>query len=347
MNSYKITAPKLKIAITGSTGFVGVHLIHHLLRSGHEIVAIKRPTSLMDEFNLISAYYGSTEVDNSRLSWVDCELFDTQGLIDVIQTCDQLIHAAGYISYNSKDRRNLMEVNQRYTENVVNACLEADIQQLVYLSSTAAVGKKDNGDLVVESNEWDMGANYSQYGLSKHLGEMEVWRGREEGLDVCVFNPGVVLGFGDWSKGSLKLFKQAANGFPFYSEGITGFVGVEDLCEVISRCIQTPGLNQRFIMISENRTYRSVNAAMAEALGRRPANIGVKGGLYRSILVVMWMKKLLGMSGMLSVETTKAAVSVNYFSNEAARETFGFTFTSIDEVIQKAASAYNKNSPPR
>ena len=50
-------------------------------------------------------------------------------------------------------------------------------------------------------------------------------------LNVVIVNPGVILGGGFWNEGSGKLFSQVHNGFKFYTEGVTGFVGVQRCCK--------------------------------------------------------------------------------------------------------------------
>ncbi|RZQ51129.1 NAD-dependent epimerase, partial [Pseudoalteromonas phenolica] len=71
------------------------------------------------------------------------------------------------------------------------------------------------------------------YAITKYGAEMEVWRGSQEGLDVVIVNPGVILGSGFWQEGSGKLFTQINNGFNFYTEGITGFVSVKDVVSIM------------------------------------------------------------------------------------------------------------------
>ena len=71
---------------------------------------------------------------------------------------------------------------------------------------------------------------------------MEVWRVSEEGVEVVIVNPGVILGSGYWKTGSGKLFHQVFNGFNYYSEGITGFV---DPMEKLTNGLEQGILNQK------------------------------------------------------------------------------------------------------
>ena len=63
------------------------------------------------------------------------------------------------------------------------------------------------------------------------MAEMEVWRGIGEGLNAVIVNPSIILGAGDWNEGSTKIFKTAFEEFPWYAQGKTGFVDVNDVVQ--------------------------------------------------------------------------------------------------------------------
>jgi nucleoside-diphosphate-sugar epimerase len=44
--------------------------------------------------------------------------------------------------------------------------------------------------------------------ISKYGAEMEIWRGQQEGLDVIIVNPGIIIGPGFQEQGSGQLFKR-------------------------------------------------------------------------------------------------------------------------------------------
>ena len=55
---------------------------------------------------------------------------------------------------------------------------------------------------------WKESKSNTQYAISKYLSEQEVWRGIEEGLNSVIVNPSVILGPGDWTKGSSQMFEK-------------------------------------------------------------------------------------------------------------------------------------------
>lgn len=334
----------LTYAITGANGFIGVHIIHHLLDNGHRIKAVIREEASLELFEQVALVYDHAPDAYDRLEWHRHPLYDTNSIADVFASCDVVIHAAGLISYSRRDRELLLQVNRDYTHHVVNAALLAGVRRLIYCSSTAAISK-DGKDTVVESREWDPKLSHSYYGYTKHLGELETYRGMEEGLEVAVVNPGIVLGYGNWNAGSNKLFRNASRNFPFYSRGVTGFVGVRDVARAIELLSSAETNGERYLLVAENRSYMDVANMMCDALGSKRPYIEVKGLLYHTIHSFIAFKEKLGLGGMLTRETVRASVSRNEFSNEKI-EQLGFQFDPLQQTIERAAKAYKK-SPPK
>lgn len=326
----------MTFAITGANGFLGVHIIHHLLKQGHEVCAITRPGASLAEYDLVKKWYGLAPDVYDNLTWVSCEFYDIVGLQDALQGKNYVMHLAGVISYLQKDINMLLEVNQRYTTNVVNVAKDAGVEKLLYCSSIAAISKNTKGDPITEDTEWDDEIAHSKYGYTKYLGECELWRGKEEGLATVAINPGIILGYGDWTKGSNKLFGNAKNGFPFYSRGITGWVGVQDVARVAELLCLSDISGERYIVVSENKSFKEMADTMTNALGTKKPRIEIKGWLYKLAYGFVSLKEFLGFGGMLSKETVKASISVNHFDNTKIKQALDFEFETMDEVIRNA-----------
>jgi len=324
----------VNFAITGANGFLGVHIIHHLLKSGHSVRAIIRPKGSLDEFELVKKQYSLPKDMYSNLSWHVCELFDVVGLEQAFYGVDYVVHLAGKISYLKKDLPSLLQINQEYTSNVVNVALSLKVKKLLYCSSIAAISKNSKNKAITEDTEWDDEIAHSNYGFTKYLGECELWRGREEGLATVAINPGIILGYGDSKKGSNKLFDNAKRGFPFYSRGITGWVGVRDVARIAELLCLSDISGERFIVVSENKSFKEIADTMTDALGTKKPSIEVKGLLYTIAYGIGAFKEFFGLGGMLSKETVKASVSVNRFDNEKIKGALEFEFEDMDEVIQ-------------
>ena len=87
---------------------------------------------------------------------------------------------------------------------------------------------------------------------------MEVWRGIGEGLPAVIVNPGTMLGYGDWNNTSCAIFRSVYNEFPWYTEGINGFVDVRDTARIIVRLLQTDINGERYILNGDNWSWRQL-----------------------------------------------------------------------------------------
>ena len=98
---------------------------------------------------------------------------------------------------------------------------------------------------------------------------MEVWRGSQEGLPVVVVNPGIVLGPGFWDTGSGVLFRTGAKGHNFFPPGGSGFITVGDVVKILVELMKSEVVNERFILVDQNLSYKEILTTIAREFGKR------------------------------------------------------------------------------
>jgi nucleoside-diphosphate-sugar epimerase len=321
-----------KTLITGANGLVGTYLIRELLGSGEHLIGLYRsalPANLLPE-------------ELNKVEWVQGDILDVSLLSELMTQCDRVYHCAGLVSFNPRMATTLMKVNVEGTANVVNAALGNGIKKLVHVSSVAAIGRKRNNETVSEETKWDDASNPSVYGESKYLGELEVWRGHAEGLNVAIVNPVIILGIGDWSHGSSATFKSAYNEFPWYTDGISGFVDAADVAKAMVELMKSDISGQRYILSAENKSYREVFTQMAIAFGKKPPHRKVTPVLASIAWRIEKIKALFsGNEPMLTKETAETAQQKVYFDNSKILKALpGFSFKSVTQSIQDACTGY-------
>ena len=208
------------ILVTGASGLVGSQLVKELMKTGKKVKALYRSS--------IPVIEGADNIE-----WVRGDILDVVALEEAMVGVQQVYHCAAIVSFNPKNKAALHQTNVEGTANVVNACLNANIQKLVFVSSVAALGRIREDTPINETMNWSEETSNSEYGKTKYFAEMEVWRGIGEGLDAVIVNPVIILGSGDWEKGSSELFKSAYDEFPWYTEGSGGFVDVVDVVKAM------------------------------------------------------------------------------------------------------------------
>ena len=321
------------IFVTGGSGFLGSYILQELVLQGKPVRALKRGRGLPQ--------YLSPQL-SEKILWVEGDILDVPGLVEHMEGCDQIIHAAGMVSFVPSDKTKLYQVNIEGTANMVNAALETGIRDFVHISSVAALGKDEPGKITDEEKKWESNKDQSSYGVSKYYGEMEVWRGMGEGLSPLIVNPATLLGYGNWNESSCGLFKTAFEEFPWYTEGSSGFADVQDTAKVILALANSGMRNERFIVSSENKTYREVLGYMSAGFGKIPA--AKKAGPFLAGLA--WRKEKIkslfsGYKPLITRESIAIASHQSGYSNRKLLKVLpDFRFRTVENSIGEACSKY-------
>ncbi len=238
----------------------------------------------------------------------------------------------------------MYSVNVDGTTNVVNMALEAGVKRLLHVSSVAALGRTSEATTVTEQKGWEENNNNTHYAITKHYAEMQVWRGFAEGLQGVIINPATILGYGNWNQSSCAIFKNAYKGFPWYTKGLNGFVGVEDVAEAAVQLVFSNINEKRFIVNAENRSFQSLLNTIADGFGKKHPHRYASPGMSEVAWRLEGLKSFFtGTKLLLSKETAKIAHSQTSFDNSALLNALpGFSFTPIDTVINVACAKYNQ-----
>lgn len=322
-----------KVFITGGTGFLGSYVIKELVGKGYAVKALRRSTKL--PFYISPAIFASVE-------WVDGDVLDIAALDDAMKGVDVVIHAAATVSFHKEDRARMYKVNIDGTANMVNVAIENNISRFVHVSSVAAIGRSSIGDEVTEDKKWESSSVNTHYAKTKYSAEMEVWRGMGEGLNVIIANPSTIVGYGDWNSSSCSLFKTVYNGFPWYSDGINGFVDVEDTARAIVLLMESSISGERYIINSDNWPFQKLFNSIADTFGTKRPTRKASPFLGQIAWRIEKLKSLFtGKKPPLTRENAKVAHSKTYFSNRKIREALpGFSFTPLDQSIENAGKKY-------
>lgn len=338
------------IAVSGATGFLGSYVVCMLIEQGKNVRAFKRESTLMDEFEVIFKYYFSNTSSETQsqyrknIQWVIADVNDIPSLHSALQDITDVYHCAAIVSFVQKDRDKLMKVNTEGTANMVNVALFEGVKHFCHVSSIAALGRAKSGEQITENSRWNTSKYNSNYAISKYKAELEVWRGAEEGLNVTIVNPGVILGVGDWNKGSTKLFKLVWKGMPFYTEGVNGYVDVKDVARGMLMVMEKKIFNQRFVLVGKNVNMKWYLDTVATHLGKRKPTIKVNYIISQLAWIVEGLKCfVLGKTPSLTKETARASMH-QFFYSSAKIEQLGFTFTPMETTIADTCTQFLKTN---
>ena len=313
-----------KVFVTGATGLLGAHLITQLVSDGHNVSALYRsniPSTIVSE----------------KVNWVKGDILDIIFLEDALASFDEIYHCAAIVSFNPRDRADMLLTNVQGTANMVNVALIVGVSKFCYVSSVAALGKGLNNGTINELIDFSTQKFNSHYSLSKFLAEKEVWRAIGEGLNAVIINPSIILGAGNWTNGSSAIFKSAYESFPWYTEGVTGFVDVNDVVKAMTMLMEHNVGGERFIVSGQNKSYREVFNSIATVFAKKPPYIKVTCLIASIIWRIEALKyKMTGIAPLVTNETAYDALAVNlYESHKLMKQLPEFSFTPFSETIKR------------
>lgn len=326
------------ILVTGGTGMVGRHLLLELTRSTTLLRAIYRTEEEIEEVKVFFAFAKAAS-QFTHIDWVRADITNLPELEKAISGITHVYHCAALVSFDPYDFNKLKKVNTEGTANVVNLCLSHKVEKICHLSTIATLSQTPHNP-ISEENYWNPDAKNSVYAITKYGGEMEVWRATQEGLPAVIFNPGVILGEGDYNSGSGVLFKQVGEGFNYYTGGGTGFIDVKDLVQLMITGMEKPIINERFIAVTHNLTYKNLITAMSIALSKKPPKM-------KAPSFVLHIYRLLDvLRGWLTRRRKLTSVGLHYlqevaiYNNKKATEQLELTPTPMNATLDRIAQHF-------
>ncbi|MDM1043981.1 NAD-dependent epimerase/dehydratase family protein [Myroides sp. 1354] len=330
------------ILVTGATGLVGSHLLLHLLQQEEGSVrAIYRNTQSINKTKQVFELYHALALFE-QIQWQQADLLDLPALEKAFEGVTRVYHCAAMISFDPKDEHLMRKTNIEGTANIVNLCIAYQIAKLCHVSSIAALGESLHPSTpITEKTEWNPELYHSDYALSKFGGEMEVWRGTQEGLDVIIVNPGVIFGRGFYREGSSELLYKVHQGFPFYTSGTTAVVSVEDVVSCMIRLMRSNHKNERYILVSDNLDNRELLHFIAALLHKKPASFEIgRFGLALAWRLDAFISVLTRKKRSFTRAIAKASLSRFNYDTSKVEQTLSFQFISYRDFLTELSKSF-------
>jgi nucleoside-diphosphate-sugar epimerase len=343
------------ILVTGATGLVGSYLVLHLAEKGLTISAIYRNEKAIQKTKDLFIMYNKAHLFDN-IKWISADITDIPSLEIAFENIDYVYHCAAKISFDPRDQEKLRKINIEGTANIVNFCLTNNVKKLTYVSSIAALGDLpehhptiQNGvatsKIIDEETDWNPEKPHSDYAISKYGAEMEIWRGQQEGLDVIILNPGVILGAipKSWNRneGSFKIITAVARGLKYYTKGTTGFVGVYDVVNCMVQLMESDNTSQRYILVAENLSYKKICELIADTLKVKPPRKEASKWLTELAWRFNWVAaNIFRQQRTFTKAIAKSIHTKDFYSSQKIQNDLSYDFKSIASVIEVIAKKY-------
>jgi dihydroflavonol-4-reductase len=294
----------MKFLVTGSTGFLGSHVVRALEGAGHDVVRFARSTG--------------------------GDVLDAAALRRAAARCDGAFHCAGKVSRRAEDAEALYRVHVEGTKNVLDACASAGVRRVVVASTSGVVAVSEDPEHVANENDPPPMAlvNRWPYYRAKLFAEQSALEKRRDGLEVVCVNPSLLLGPGDVhgsSTGDVRSFLEGR--VPAVFRGGLSFVDVRDaaaaLCDAMDR--GRPG--ERYLVGACNVTMREFLERLSRVSGVPAPWLPLPRSREFARVAASWIEraaKHVGVAAPVDAETAEMAQCYWYLDAGKAQAELGF-----------------------
>ena len=276
----------MNILVTGGAGFIGSHLVRHLLAKGEKVTALDNLST------------GLAENLPSEAKLVEMDILDEE-LPKVVAAgaFDAIVHLAAQTMVDTSIKNPLLDTRENLlgTVQVLEAARAANVKRVIFASTAAVYGDVKEDDLPVREAQPTLPLSF--YGLSKLSVEkyLEMYE-KLYGMEYVVLRFANVYGErqGDGGEGGvISIFAKAvAEGrdITIYGDGeqTRDFVYAGDIAEGILAALRTEEVNAAYNLSTQTETsLRELVSLLAEIRGREIVpKYGAEreGDIYKSML---------------------------------------------------------------
>jgi nucleoside-diphosphate-sugar epimerase len=300
----------MRALVTGGAGFIGSHLVDHLLERGEDVSVLLRPGEQ------------PSELPQGRVRLFEGDVRDAKVVCAAAESADVIFHLAARTDLRGSTLEHY-SVNTRGTEVVLAAAREARCRRVIFFSSMLAVALTGRKDPIDE--RWTEEAA-SWYGRSKRVGEELV---RASGIPFSILRP--TLAYGPRERSTMHGFLKAIYRRRFMLIGndvLQTFAYVKNVARAAYDASRAEAAAGATFFVSDARpcTLAEFAGAAASALGVRPLKMRLPVPLaLAGAYLCDAIGGLIGRELPLSVRRVRTMTTHYVYSIEAARRAFGYS----------------------
>lgn len=265
------------LLLTGSSGFLGQHLLQALTAKGDDFRLLNRKFVKHVDLNK------QVLVDDFKVLNKPDKLFSE---VDVVVHCAARVHVMNETT--SDPLTAFRDVNVLGTINLAKYAAKSGVKRFIYISSI-----KVNGESTTESKPFRFDSErkpLDPYGVSKSEAEVQLLNlGKESGMEIVIIRPPLVYGEGVKANFS-ALMSLVKKGLPlpfrWINKNKRSLVSVYNLCDLIQICITHPKAANKVFLVSDDNDISTAGMVALMSKVQNKTNL--------SIPVPLWIYKLAG-----------------------------------------------------
>ncbi|MGC8652452.1 MAG: NAD-dependent epimerase/dehydratase family protein [Candidatus Kryptoniota bacterium] len=324
----------MKALVTGSTGFVGSHLVEKLLQRGYEVRCFVRPDTRLEYIN------------NLPVEFFHGDYSHNESLKRAVNGIDYVFHVGGVTKSKTKD--GYFKGNYLSTVKLLEAILSenSSLRRFVLISSQAAVGP---GDCDQPVNEETPCRPITTYGLSKLKAEEECLSVKER-LPLTIIRPPAVYGPRD--RDIFEFFNSANKhiiAISGFGRKILSLIHVYDLVEGITIAAENPRAVGQIYFIANSEIYDwdTIASITKEIIGKWAVRVHVPHPVIYTIAAISELvSRIRGRAALINFEKARDMVQKNWTCSPAkAERELGYRARlTIEEGIENTIRWYKQNN---
>jgi dihydroflavonol-4-reductase len=314
-----------KTLVTGGNGFLGSAVVRLLAARGDELKLTRRRRSRLENLE---------DIEHES---VQCDVLDRAAVRRALRGVERVFHLAGLVSMRPEDSERLFEVNVGGTRIVLEECLRAGVEQVVYTSSVGAIGPAPDGGSTDEKQVFTAGHLGIPYINSKHEAEGEAYHLAARGLPVVIVNPAYVFGRGDVYGRATSIVRRFMLGrIPAYVPGALNVVDVQDVARGHLLADERGTVGERYILGNRNYTLDRLFADLSRLSGAEPPALRLSPG------VALRLAQATGRRGPIGLQEIRLASQWWTYKNTKAKRELGFRPSPHEDTLEATVDWYRE-----
>lgn len=303
--------------VTGASGFVGSAVARALAARGAKLRLLARGAS-----------------PRANLEGLDAEIVvgdmaDPDAMTRAMAGVRWVFHVAADYRLWARDPEEIVRNNLAGVRAVMGAALAATVERVVYTSSVATLGFRDDGTPSDETLPLKPEEAIGAYKRSKVVAEREVERyAAEEGLPVVLVNPSTPIGPRDIKPTPTgRIIVEAALGrMPAFLDTGLNLAHVDDVADGHIRALEKGRQGERYILGGTDVSLGRMLADIAGMVGRKAPTVSLpRAPLYPLAVITEAVAFVTNKEPFLTLDALKMASHHMFFSSAKAGRELGYS----------------------
>jgi dihydroflavonol-4-reductase len=319
----------MNVFLTGATGFVGSHVARNFAAHGARLRLLVRPTSRLDNLEGLS---GETVIGDLR---------NPASFRSALGDCEALVHVAADYRLWVRDPQAMYAANVDGTRNLLALARELGVAKVVYTSSVATMGFREDGTIVDENTPVSLNDMIGHYKRSKYLAEREaITAAVRDGQHVIVLNPTTPIGPNDIKPTPTgQIVVDFLNRkFPAYVDTGLNLVDVDEVARMHVEALVRGRPGERYILGGENLSLKQILDKMSAITGIPSPTMEVPHSVAMAFAFFdeMFTGRLRGREPRATVEAVRMGKKKMFASSAKAERELSFRIVPVYSALRAA-----------